>query len=112
MSEEVSFQERVKVLDVIPYRHGVYCSIEDGKPFVNDIVGRQWSEDGEKVIFMLETHNFLFEPFGGEMDVVSLTPKHCGPVKSAEDFILERPKPTKKCKACDGKGKIEIKRKP
>lgn len=104
---------RVKVLDVVPYRHGVYCSIEDGKPFVNDIVSRDWSEDGEKVIFMLESHNFLFEPYGGELDVVVLESvgRRFFP-KDESDFLSKRPKPSKTCESCQGKGKIEIERKP
>lgn len=104
--------QRMKVLDVLPYRYGVYCSIEDGKPFVNDIVGRQWSEDGEKVIFMLESHNFLFEPPDGELDVVALKPMGHRPPDEGSDFLSKRPKPFKTCEACHGKGRIEIERKP
>ena len=110
MSEIIS--KKLKVLDVIPYKHGVYCTTEDeSKPFVNEIVGRNWSEDGEKVIFMLETHNFIFMSPIEEMDVVELDANRHHRIEDSSDFLVQRPKPTKLCEACKGKGKIEVDRK-
>ncbi len=55
--------EKVRALDVKPYRWGIWCSIEGGEPFANEIVGLRWSEDGRYLWFMLESHNFdRFEP--------------------------------------------------
>lgn len=59
-----------RAIDVTPYEHGIWCSIMDGKPFVNEICIRRWSEDGSKITFMLESHNFLFADPGEEIDVV------------------------------------------
>lgn len=102
--------QKMKVLDVRPYHYGVYCCIEEGKPFVNEIVGKDWSEDGEKVIFMLETHNFLFHSPWDEMDVVAMDRKDGLTPKEDGDFMSKRPSPVKKCEACHGTGKIELSR--
>lgn len=101
----------MKVVDVVPYKYGVYCCIEDGKPFVNEIVGRDWSEDGEKVILMLETHNFLFHLPGDSVQVVPIE-RRPGNMSDGDcaDFMAKRPKPQKVCEACGGKGKIEMER--
>ncbi len=51
---------KVRAIDIKPYRYGVWCTIEDNpKPFVNEIVNRRWSEDGQHIWFMLDTHNFM-----------------------------------------------------
>lgn len=68
MDEPVQVKKRA--IDVTPYEHGIWCSIMDGQPFVNTIVLRKWSEDGEKVVFMLDTHNFLMVPPNEEIEVV------------------------------------------
>jgi hypothetical protein len=57
-------------LEVTPYEHGIWCAIADGRPFVNTIVLRRWSENGEKIHFMLDTHNFLIMAPDEEMEVV------------------------------------------
>ena len=49
---------QVRARDVKPYHYGIWCSIGDGKPFVNTICGVRWSEDGNSIWFMLESHNF------------------------------------------------------
>jgi hypothetical protein len=49
-----------KAIDVLPQFHGIYCRIGDGKPFVNDIELRRWSEKGDEIVFMLGTFNFYF----------------------------------------------------
>jgi len=67
---ESPVQVMKKALDVTPYEHGIWCSIADGQPFVNTIVLRKWSEDGAKVVFMLDSHNFLTAAPEEEIEVV------------------------------------------
>ena len=68
MSEPVQVKKRA--IDVTPYEHGIWCSVEGGVPFVNTIVLRKWSEDGSQVVFMLDSHNFLFAKPDEEIEVV------------------------------------------
>lgn len=77
-------QVKKKAIDVTPYEHGIWCSIMDGKPFVNTIVLRKWSDDGEKVVFMLDTHNFLMVPPNEEIDVVEKPEKFYNAAFQAE----------------------------
>jgi len=68
VSEPVQVKKRA--IDVTPYEHGIWCSVEGGDPFVNTIVLRKWSEDGSQVVFMLDSHNFLFAKPDEEIEVV------------------------------------------
>ncbi|MFA5053441.1 MAG: hypothetical protein WC565_05245 [Parcubacteria group bacterium] len=53
----------LKAIDVRPYAYALWCCIEDGVPFANDIVCRRWSDDGKHIWWMLDTHNFAkYEP--------------------------------------------------
>jgi hypothetical protein len=61
---------RKRALDVTPYEHGVWCIVRDGEPFVNTIVSRKWAEDGTKIWFMLDSHNFLKAAPDEEIEVV------------------------------------------
>ena len=63
-----------KPIDVTPYYHGIWCTVAGSEPFVNQIVHRRWSEDGSKIIFMLDTFNFSFENPDEEMQVVEGEP--------------------------------------
>lgn len=63
-------QVRKRALDVTPYEHSIWCTVGGGEPFANTIVLRRWSEDGKQVVFMLDTHNFLFADPDEEIDVV------------------------------------------
>ena len=99
----------VLAIDIIPYRVGIWCTIAGGEPFVNPIVHRAWSEDGTKIWFMLDSHNFYSaKPF----DTVKVVPSTCRH-KHATDprqwdtaaFVAARPSPPKpKCSHCDGSG--------
>lgn len=52
-------QVQIRARDVKPYHWAVWCTVGDStRPFANTIVSRKWSEDGEKIWFMLDTHNF------------------------------------------------------
>lgn len=48
----------VRGIDVVPYDYSIWCSIGNGEPFCNEIVGRRWSEDGQRICIMLDSHNF------------------------------------------------------
>ena len=61
-----------RAIDVTPYQHGIWCSVGGSAPFVNEIVSRQWSEDGTTIVFMLDSFNFVFHRADGEMDVVEI----------------------------------------
>lgn len=77
-----------RAIDVTPYEHGIWCSVGDSKPFVNEVCIRRWSEDGSKIAFMLETHNFIFADPDKEMDVVVIEKPYCS-VKFMEDCLRE-----------------------
>ena len=51
-------------MDVKPYRWALWTSFGDeSQAFLNEIVGRVWSRDGESLILILESHNsFLVHP--------------------------------------------------
>ena len=63
-----------RALDVVPHYHGIWCSIAGGEPFVNTIVMRKWSDDGSRITFMLDTHNFYTAPWDTDIEVVEIEP--------------------------------------
>lgn len=67
---EEPVQVKKKAIDVTPLEHGIWCSIMDGKPFVNTIVLRKWTDDGKKIVFMLDSHNFISAEPDEEIEVV------------------------------------------
>lgn len=75
-----------RAIDVTPYEHGIWCSIGDGEPFVNDIVMRRWSDDGTRITFMLDSHNFLFAEPDEEIAVV-VREEPYGSAKFMEDCL-------------------------
>ncbi len=75
MSNEPAFEE-VRARDVVPYTWGIWCSIEGSAPFVNEIVAARWSEDGEHIWFMLESHNFEKATPAQAMRLVRLPPNN------------------------------------
>lgn len=72
MSELVLVRKRA--IDVTPLVHAVWCQIENGEPFANPIVLRRWSEDGTRIVFMLDSHNFMFSDADGEIEVIETEP--------------------------------------
>lgn len=85
-----------KAIDVTPQLHGIWCSIADGKPFVNPIALRSWSESkDDEIHFILESFNFYFAKQDDEMRVVELTPsQYCDVAKihaDDEKFRAKRP---------------------
>lgn len=67
--------QMVRAIDVKPHRWAVWSSIGNGEPFTNEIAIRRWSDDGTKIWFMLESHNFLTAAPDEEIELVPLTPK-------------------------------------
>lgn len=47
----------LKARDLKPYHYGLWSSVEGGEPFSNTICIIRWSEDGEHLWLLLETHN-------------------------------------------------------
>jgi len=66
--------KQVRALEVVPHFHGIWCSIQDGEPFVNEIAMRKWSDDGKQIWFMLESHNFVSAEPDELMRVVEIKP--------------------------------------
>ena len=60
-----------KAMDIVPNHYAIWCTIGDSDtPVLNPIVSRRWSEDGKKITFMLDSHNFMFKLPDEEVDVV------------------------------------------
>jgi hypothetical protein len=108
----------IRAIDVIPYRWGVWCQIENGKPFTNVIEHLSWSDDGQHIWFALGTHNFhKAEPY----EMLDLVPCEPGIMSSKfmdeeeenhKKFVQARPKPTQKCLHCGGAGHVAYWPKP
>jgi hypothetical protein len=106
MPEEKPTQVQKRAIDVTPYVHAIWCSIEGGEPFANVIEHRSWSEDGEQVIFMLGTHNFLFAKPDELIDVIEKGPMYQSPEFHAECMaedaarMAKRPAKPVPCPTC------------
>ena len=67
--------ERVRAIDVRPYHWGIWCTVGgQPNPFTNPIVSARRSEDGKKLWFMLESHNFQDAAPEEILDLVPLVP--------------------------------------
>ena len=97
-------QVKVRAIDVLPYHWGQWCSIDGGPPFVNDIVSRRWSDDGEHIYFMLDSHNFLKAVPDEELELVPLEPKPAEWLTRALErdkaMMAKRPTKTAPCEKC------------
>lgn len=96
MSEEPK-TTMVRARDIKPYHYALWCRIQDGKPFCNDICGVRWSEDGKKLWFMLESHNFFDAEPDEMVEVVEVKSKHSEYLRAKyADWALPDPpsKPT------------------
>lgn len=67
-------QVKKRAIDCTPYFHGLWCSIMNGKPFVNPITSRRWSEDETHIVWMLDSFNFKFCLPDELIEVVELSP--------------------------------------
>jgi hypothetical protein len=81
---------RVLACNVKPYHYGLWCSIENGPPFVNEIVSAKLSDDGTEVAFLLDSHNFKFAELFEEIELVPLEPDEYAR-KTYGDFTLSLP---------------------
>lgn len=88
----------VRARDIKPYHYALWCAIEDGRPFPNEIVGVKWSEDGAKVVLWLDSHNVYFVGPDEVLDLIEATPLSAGTLRAKHaDFVLgdpPKPKPT------------------
>lgn len=87
----------VRARDIKPYHYALWCRIQDGKPFCNDICGVRWSEDGKKLWFMLESHNFFDSEPDEMVEVVEVKGTHSEYLRAKyADWVLSDPpgKPT------------------
>ncbi len=99
-------EQRIKAIDLIPHRWGIWCTIPDdsqpggkSKPFVNEICSRKWSDDGESIWFMLESHNFLNKKPDEEIEVVpyvsGMTPGYLAECDERDAKLMAmRPRPS------------------
>lgn len=69
---------RVRAGDVEPYEWALWCRVEGGEPFANQIVGRRVSEDGAHLWFMLDSHNFLRTTPDEVLELIPLRVKGVG----------------------------------
>lgn len=97
MSDEPK-STRVRARDVAPYAWGLWSSVEGGKPFLNEVMGVHWSEDGTEIILGLDSHNFYFAKPDEEIDLVPIPPK----THRADypPFVLGPPPIKKTCPTC------------
>jgi hypothetical protein len=58
MNDQEPELQRVLARDVVPYEWALWSSVDNGKPFANTIVHVAWSEDGTRLNFGLDTHNY------------------------------------------------------
>ena len=80
----------VKVLarDVGPYRYGVWSSVANGDPFVNQIVYMRWSDNGEHLWFGLESHNTKKARPDEVLELVEMSSLGAIAKKKAEEWVL------------------------
>lgn len=60
----------VTARDVVPHEWALWCSVDGSLPFANEIVAVRWSEDGQYLSFMLESHNFMRAAPGESLDLI------------------------------------------
>lgn len=65
---------QIRAVDVRPYHYGVWCTVGGGELHTNPIVAMKWSEDGTQIVFMLDSHNFMFEDPNTVLELVPLEP--------------------------------------
>lgn len=114
MSEVEPEQIEVRAINIVPYEHALWCTVGDSKPFANTIARRSWSEDGESIWFMLDTHNFAKYKPTEMVRVVQKTRNQYAPARRQNDqydnamFLEGRPRPKRKCEHCSGTGETQL----
>lgn len=64
----------IKGRDLKPYHYALWCSTMGGEPFANTIDLIRWSDDGEYLWLMLDTHNFHKVGPDEDIEVIPLNP--------------------------------------
>ena len=83
-----------RAIDVAPYHHSIWCSVGGSELFANEIVSRKWTDDEKRIVFMLDSFNFVFAEPDEMMDVVESKPSSwmsdellAEQVKRDEEFV-------------------------
>lgn len=50
---------KVKAIDCKPGHWALWFAFKDGEPFLNPVGPRKWSDDGEHIVFMLDSFHFF-----------------------------------------------------
>jgi len=106
---------KVKARDVVPGEWALWCCIEGGQPFANEIACVRWNDNGLALLFMLETFNTIpnVDP-DSDMELVPYTSPYVSVALQATrradhaKMILGRPNPVQaainKVRACAQRG--------
>ena len=103
MSEEQEAQ-KVKAIEVVPYEWAIWCSVAGSQPFANEIVAQKWSDDGQHIWFMLESHNFLKAAPDDVLDLLPFRSRYDTDERREKrrtehaDFVKKQPT---RCHACN-----------
>lgn len=85
----------VQARDIRPYLWAYPCFVPTGngsklKLILNPIVARRWTEDGLKIQFMLESHNFITHEPEMLIRVVAATTMASSTSRSFEEMLAEQ----------------------
>lgn len=82
-------EQQVRARDVKPFHWAQWCTVGGrSEPFANPICGVKWSEDGQRLWFLLETHN----AFSADPDeMLDLMPYASSNASRHENFELPPP---------------------
>lgn len=92
---------KIKMRDLVPYKHGQWCRVGDSEPFLNPIVSMRWHGDG-RLSAMLDSHNFLIEWPDTEVDFIeelTTTPAAWEAERIAAWRLPPKPK-QRRCETC------------
>ena len=64
----------IKARDVLPCRYAIWCTINGGNKFLNEIATRRLDADG-RICFMLDSFNFMWKYPDELVEVVPITRK-------------------------------------
>jgi hypothetical protein len=83
---------KVRAIDVRPYRYALWCASGDGRrACANQIVHREWTENGQCICFGLDSHNTFRAKPDEELELIP-----CEDASSQDDqqeFVAQRPTP-------------------
>jgi len=102
--------EKVIAANIVPHQWGLWCSIENGKPFINDIETARWDEEDGSLWFLLGSFNFLNARPDEELHLVRIADPSRSATMVAQDVREHRaliaagpPPPKKACPTCGAK---------